>query len=177
MFFEIKWAGPRAQLSQIIRVENALHPQLPGNKVGSLGVAWGFPQTPLSTRTHTREGAHVSAQRRTHTQDDTYPREWAHLRTQAQGHVHTPYTEPCPCANKDTDRHTVTGTRNSKQTSHGPQEPPLPSRCLRQFLTAPSWPPSDQGNLALFPVTSALRWLSASSLLDNEAGSSFRCSV
>lgn len=65
--------------------------------------------------------------------------------------------------------------RNSRrQTSH---EVLRRHPSLHQFLAAPSWSPSGQGNLAPFPLpllSSSLPWLSASSLLGHEAGSSVR---
>lgn len=42
-FFGIKWAGLRAQPSQILRTENASHPQLPGGPSGFRGCGPGLP--------------------------------------------------------------------------------------------------------------------------------------
>lgn len=94
--------------------------------------------------------------------------QWAHLRTQAQGHLHTACRALRFCQQGHRSTHSYRNTHNCRQSAG---EPPRPSHC--QFLTAPSWPPSSQGNLALLQFC---RWLSASSLLDQETESIFRCS-
>lgn len=82
---------------------------------------------------------------------------------------------PLPCVNKDTNQQTVIGTyiiAGKPHTKSFQATPPY--SLLRQLLTAPSWPPSDQGNLAPFPEV--LLWVVCSQLLRSWGKSNFRCS-
>lgn len=101
---------------------------------------------------------------------------YAHSDMDTHGDVHTLHTVLSLCKQGHRSAHSYRNTQVQADLTQSPQEPPLPSCCLRQFLTAPSWSPSGQGNLAPLPVSSALGWLSASSLPDHEARGCFRCS-
>lgn len=78
-------------------------------------------------------------------------------------HIDAALTRREPCQVGSWDSPALTQTRTSRrqlspslQMDYTRALGAAPPRCLHQFLTAPSWPPSHQGSLAPFPVSSAL---------------------
>ena len=96
---------------------------------------------------------------------------WTFVHTQTWRHVHT---ESCLCANKSTEQHTVTGAQaQAHHTKSSGATPPVLPRLAPHCPLLAAWWPGQPGTTS---VSAALGWLSASSLLDQEARSCLRCS-